>query len=275
MRNTIISFFNHNEKNDVTSVTQCTNSRIIYVECNPIRIACAAVLSLIFLAIPLNTARADCGPFGGGMDNRYSYCEPNPLNFSKTECRALCENSEYCMLYQDEKRTIFGGYWRYKSSNGYEDGDQYQCQKACTIQKNECDENDNECLARFIPQDTDCTQLTDTADQEYCNQNCINNILTSECGRNCLKNGIENVSIDDGNSGSPENIITSIAGCRNDFPYYCSALCINNYSDSIPMDYKERWSILGILVALLAAMSITVLAVIHRRNNTQSADRNS
>jgi hypothetical protein len=104
--NTKLSSLDKTRKVSLMSATKCAIPRGRFTG-NLFDIACTAILSFLFLAIPLNTALADCGPFGGSGDSEYAPCEYNPLYFSKTECRDLCEDSEFCMPYQDEKRTIF------------------------------------------------------------------------------------------------------------------------------------------------------------------------
>lgn len=212
-------------------------------------------ISILLTALPGTFVFADvglhCTPYQG--DNEPS-CNYNPYNLSENECRTYCENSDYCMLTQDGQRNVFGGFWRdYGSYSRVAD-----CRDECNHQKDLCDPTDQACLDKYIPQSIDCSLLTNETDQDYCKSNCIDNILTSECGRSCLKDGIES---------------SSIGGCQEDTS--CSDLCVDHYCASIPMKYETKLSVFWILMILLAAMSSIILVVMHKKGNPKTEDSHS
>ena len=144
-------------------------------------------VSILLVAVSGSAAWADVGPncYAGDYERDYPVpiCDYNPLHLSVDQCVNMCNESEYCKPYQVNGQTVFGGYWRIRK------GPINACANECTTLKSQCVVGDQTCLARFEPQDYDCTLLTDEEDRAYCRDHCINNILTSECGRDCLKNG--------------------------------------------------------------------------------------
>ena len=196
-------------------------------------------------------------------------CLYNPLHLSMDECSDLCWNSDYCKIYEDESRSIFGGFWRISDKwMKYESFWPDLCATNCNRLKEQCAPNDQDCLARFIPQNIDCSLLTDKEDYDYCNQNCVDNILTSECGSSCLKNGFNKDSGD----------TYYVDGCKAS-NQFCSLLCEegedNYHCASIPMNYDTKWSVFGILMAFLAAMSGLIIVVMHRDSKSQNQDNHS
>ena len=213
-------------------------------------------ISILFTALSGTFAFADsgfnCAPTYDG--DYATLCNNNPDNLSESECRNYCLNSDYCTSSQIGQRTVFGGFWRdYGWARKMID-----CREACYSERNLCNSTDQACLNKYVPQSIDCSLLTDEIDQEYCKSNCLDNILTSECGRSCLKNGIETASI---------------GGCMEDSP--CSNLCTDHYCASIPMEYETKWSVFGILMILLAAMSGIILVVMHKKGNPKTEDSHS
>ncbi|MBQ9818406.1 MAG: hypothetical protein IJM59_13215 [Proteobacteria bacterium] len=234
-----------------------TEPRSIFVSFRTIGIACAIILSFVFPALSGSTAWADAGPACG--PNYYEeydherHCLNNSWYLPLDECHDFCMNSDYCTLYQDNQRTVFGGFWQGAFPSSAFDDLKNRCTEQCTNLKAQCSSNNQECLARFLPQDPDCSQLTNVQENEYCSANCINTILTSECGRNCMKDADKNDI------------------CR----VLCSENCYDSYCASIPMSYDTKWSIFGVLMTLLAAASLIILVFVHRNNNTQTDSEHS
>ena len=202
-----------------------------------------------------SVAFADMAPicsFGGGNNHHDAYeqsCHYNPYNLTKDQCIDYCKNTEFCKMYQDEDKTVFGGFWRDALNST-------ACERECRQQSLQCDPNDQECLKRFIPDEIDCAQLTDESDQQWCEINCLNNILNSECGRSCLRDGIEN-GIE----------FEHLDGCQtND---YCSNLCTDYYCASIPLQYETKWSVFGAMLTLLTVLCGVILFVINRRRKPE------
>ena len=215
------------------------------------------VISVLVGMVICSNAFADSGFSCGPSDINEPYreylkppCYHDTWNLSSRDnCENFCKASTYCELYEDSQRTVLSGFWR--ESSTWHDDIRAECTESCMADKALCDANDTECLQMYIPKDTDCSQFANSEDQEYCEANCVNHILTSECGRICLES----------------------RGCINDsHNNYCSNLCTESYCASIPLDYQTRWNVFGVLMTLLAAMSCIILIVMHRNNKKQDSE---
>ncbi|MBR4986682.1 MAG: hypothetical protein IKY83_13195 [Proteobacteria bacterium] len=213
-------------------------------------------VSVLFMFIVGSYAFADvvpsCGTCGGKGYRGYDACRNNTYYLSRSECHAFCEHSEYCKPYADERKSVFGGFWSLPDSYLPE---VYACRDECMAQKKQCDADDQACLDRFVPEVIDCALLTSDSEKRWCNAHCVDSILTSECGRSCLKNGVENA------------LIAPIPGCQN--TSYCASFCDETYCASIPMNYETKWNIFGILMALLAVFTGVMLCVIHKKDKAK------
>ncbi len=209
-----------------------------------------AVLIILTAGLACTNAFADtgfaCGPrYDENSEyrehlNQYS-CYRNSMFNSQSSCREFCSFSSYC------DANLLRGFW-HESSEWHQDIIDI-CKSSCLGKKNQCAPYDTECLQKYVPQEIDCSQITDFEEWEYCNNNCNDNILTSECGKECL-----HAACSDTNSDA-----------------YCNNLCTDNYCASIPLHYETRWSVFGILMTLLAVMSGVILIVMHRKRKDQDA----
>ena len=240
------------DKKNVTIIPNNTESGSKSVSLRKVGIACAIILSISLPAFSGNTAWADTGPGCGPNHYNEHHCINNTWYLPQNECRDFCVNSDYCTLYQDSQRTVFGGCWQGASPSSLFDELKNRCTEQCTTLKEQCDSNNQNCLNEFLPQDPDCSQLTNVQEKSYCSENCINTILTSECGRKCMKDADKSEICD----------------------IFCSEQCYDNYCASIPMNYNTKWSIFGALMTLLAAASLIILVFVHR-NNKVTEDKNS
>ena len=229
----------------------------------PLTIAASLLLTLLSAGSALADAGVSCGPNGPEEDHIYDNRYPNPLSLTEAECRDLCQISEYCKMYKDNQREVFGGIWRYNDSNWHSHMEN-DCITVCNEQQAACAPNDQACLAQFIPEDVNCDLLQNEEDRDYCQNKCQDEyykILTSECGRSCLQNGIEGKTHD--------------YGCR-DVDEYCMNLGATDayYCKAIPLEYSTKWSIFGILMGFLACFSGIILIVLHRQK-TESDNKNA
>lgn len=203
-------------------------------------------------------AFADVGPSCGRSYDHHPRCVENPYHLTATECFNFCEKSEYCKPYEDDTKSNFSGFWNIPWVSHYELS---ACEEECKAEKAQCAIGDEECLARFEPENIDCSTLSDDA-KDWCDSYCVNSILTSECGRSCLKNGID----------EEHSVLNSVNGCQQN--NYCSSnLCNESYCAAIPVKYETRWSIFGVLMALLAAFTGIILVVMHK--NDRAEDKRS
>ena len=221
----------------------------------------SSLLTIAFCSCAFADVAPTCG--GRGYDNRF--CPDNPYHLTKNECIDFCENSEYCKVYQDGSKTVFGGYWRLSDqSEGYYFESMESCKVACEYEKEKCNSNDQACLSQFYPENTDCSQLTDENDRNWCHNNCIDSILTSQCGKSCLRNGMKNAVY----FISPDGTVNyrDIGGCVNEYgpTLYCSEICDENYCASIPLEYDTKWSAFGALLTFLTVLCGVILFVINR-----------
>ena len=220
------------------------------------------------------SAFADVAPTcGGGGEGRFYYpCHDNPYHLTKNGCIDVCQNSDYCKPYQVEGKTVFGGFARISDVEWYNVED---CEKACNYEKEKCDENDQNCLRPFMPDIINCESLTDEFDQKWCNEHCVDSILTSECGRSCIKNGMEDGFLA---LSSGDLIFGKIEGldCYYEAGYgnqYCYNLCTDDYyCSSIPLEYDTKWSVFGALMTLLSVLCGIILFVVNKKRKPEDED---
>ena len=206
------------------------------------------VISVLVAVVASSNAFADTGFACGPRDYNNTYvehlnkpwCYPNSMYSSRIDCRDSCKASAYCEFEMN-------GFW-YESSDWHEKIIQ-ECKSSCTEEQKQCAPNDLECLNWYKPLDIDCSLTTNPEDESDCNLRCVDNILTSECGKECLQNACSDISSE----------------------AFCSNLCTNSYCASIPMHYETRWSVFGVLMTLLAAMSGIILIVMHRKRKDQDS----
>ncbi|MBR4986736.1 MAG: hypothetical protein IKY83_13465 [Proteobacteria bacterium] len=216
------------------------------------------------------SAFADVAPLcglGGGGNRLDNWCQDNQYHLTKNGCIDTCQNSEYCKVYQVEGKNIFGGFWRFG------DTPLDSCEEACNYEKDKCDVDDQDCLSRFIPEEIDCSILTDEEDQKWCNQYCAQSILNSECGKTCLKDGVKHAYLYELDGEKQFGEIEGLECTTEDgYAYqYCASICSDDYyCASIPLKYETKWSVFGALLTFFTVLCGMVLVIVNRKRKDEN-----
>ena len=251
-----------------------------------LNISALSLIIFCFVWSP-NEALADMGPKcscdapGEGQDCFWYNPE---LDMGSSACKEYAVRSAFCKYVKrnDDKDLVFNGFWsEYKNESAevlspVEHCTQF-CDTGCPLSKPEEGDADyvkmlalyNKCLDYFKPQDIDCQSISNETDRNLCEQICHNNILTSQCGTDCLT-GQEHDGVD--TFKNDKYSLINNYDTSNAVEFFCSQeKTCSYYSSSISVNRPSSWSLLAILVAALAAVTTLLIAFYSKSNKNDVA----